>query len=320
MDLNLLVVFDAMMSERNVTRVAERNGLSQPAVSKALGRLRHVFADPLFVRHEGVMEPTRRALALAGPIHIALGDISRTLNGVSFDPQTAQGQVRIASIDLYHTALVPELVRRVRALAPGLDLHMRGLDSASVRDQLASGEVSLAFSPVDARSAGFHSLPLWTDRLVTLTNRRHGLKQISLDDFAAAPHVVDAGHVHIASDGTASSVVDALLGARGLRRRIAMTLPAASGLPFIVASSDLIATLPSRIACGLSTLSGVDLIVCPLEVQVTPHMIWHSRTQADPLLSWLRQLVADIAADDGGTPGHRAQPARTRLRPECLAA
>ncbi len=294
-DLNLLVVFDALMSERNVTRAAKRHGLSQPAVSKALGRLRTIFDDPLFVRHDRAMEPTQRAMALAGPIHAALRDISRTLTSAPFDPSAAEGQIRIASIDVYHTPLVAELVHRVRAQAPGLDLHVHALDSARVREQLAAGVVSLAFSPIDAHTVGFHSLPLWTDRLVTLTSRSSGPKQLSLQAFASLAHVVDAGHVHINEDGTASSVVDALLGARGLKRRIALVLPTASGLPYMVAATDLIATLPQRIASGLGALDGVNQIPCPLEVQVTPHMIWHARTQGNPLLGWLRQLVAEIA-------------------------
>jgi DNA-binding transcriptional LysR family regulator len=294
-DLNLLVVFDALMIERNVTRVAERLSLSQPAVSKALGRLRHLFTDPLFVRHDRAMEPTSRARALAGPIHTALRDITHTLSIASFDPGVYEGQIRIASIDVYHTPLIPELVRSVRALAPGLDLHVRALDCARVRDQLACGEVSLALSPFDAHTAGFHSLPLWADQLVTLTSRSLGPRRLSLEAFAASAHVVDAGHVHIAEDGTASSVVDALLGARGLKRRIAMVLPAAAGLPFIVASTDLIATVPGRIASGLAAMGDVNLIPCPLDVQVTPHMIWHARTNDDPLLGWLRSLVTEIA-------------------------
>src|ERR1700720_1378594 len=104
-DLNLLVVFDALMAERSVTRAAERNGLSQPAVSKALNRLRHLFADPLFIRHDRAMEPTERARVLAGPIHTALRDISRTLTTPAFDPAQARARVQIASIDVYHTPL-----------------------------------------------------------------------------------------------------------------------------------------------------------------------------------------------------------------------
>src|SRR6266851_4314879 len=123
-DLNLLVVFDALMAERNVTRAAERNGLSQPAVSKALNRLRFLFDDPLFVRRDRAMEPTARALELAGPIHGALADISRTLTlPGAFDPATVSAIVKIATIDLYHTSLLPCLIQYLRRHAPHIDLQ-----------------------------------------------------------------------------------------------------------------------------------------------------------------------------------------------------
>lgn len=296
-DLNLLVVFDALMTERSVTRTAELNGLSQPAVSKALNRLRHLFEDPLFVRHDRAMEPTDRAKLLAGPIHAALHDISRTLTNAAFDPFLANARIQIASIDVYHTPLISKLVQRLRAEAPGLDLHVSALDGSRVREQLASGQVALAFSPFDAHTQGFHSMPLWTDRLVTLTSKRSGITSLSPEAFAALPHVVDAGHVHVRDDGTAASVVDALLGARGLSRHIALVLPTAAGLPYIVASTDLIATLPSKIASGLGAQNEINQIACPFDVEVTPHMIWHALTHGDPLVSWVRQIVAEIAVE-----------------------
>src|SRR6202161_2137007 len=114
-DLNLLVAFESLMAERNVTRAAERNCLTQPAVSKALSRLRYLFGDPLFVRRDRAMEPTARALELAGPIHGALAAISRTLTlPTTFDPATVSAIVKIATIDLYHTKLLPSLVRQLR--------------------------------------------------------------------------------------------------------------------------------------------------------------------------------------------------------------
>src|SRR5271154_5043060 len=124
-DLNLLVVFDALMAERHVTRAAQHNGLSQPAMSKALNRLRHLFDDRLFERRDGRMEPTPRALELAGPIHSALSDISRTLTlrGV-LDPQHVVATLRIATIDLHQTTLLPAVVARLRHDAPGLDLQV----------------------------------------------------------------------------------------------------------------------------------------------------------------------------------------------------
>lgn len=294
-DLNLLVIFDALMAEKNLTKVGERHGLSQPAVSKALSRLRHVFSDPLFIRCDRAMEPTQRARELAGPISVALNGISSTLARNVFDPSRSQARLRFASIDVYHTALIPSLVKELRQQAPRLSLHFCALDSASIFNELSAGKVDLAFSAVGSVPPGFHSMPLWRDQLITLVGERFWDRPLTADIFASASHVVDAGHVHVSPDGLGSSVVDAMMAARGLKRHIALVLPTAAGLPHIVASTDLIATLPMRIAEGLGPTQGVRVHPLPFDVQVTPHLVWHERSQLDPLQDWLRGLVKKIA-------------------------
>jgi DNA-binding transcriptional LysR family regulator len=298
-DLNLLVVFDALMAERNVTRAAERNGLSQPAVSKALNRLRFLFDDPLFVRRDRAMEPTARARDLAGPIHGALADISRTLTvPAAFEPSAAKATIKIATIDLYHTKLLPSLVQHLRQHAPGVDLQVRANDCSRLHEQLAAGEIDIAFAPLGTKNAELCAEPLWNDRLVTLVGKDNPLREpMSIESYAAAAHLVDAGHVQVSPDGVATSVVDAILTARGLRRRIALVLPNSAGIPFVVAATDLIATLPNRIVKGLLPMSNVRMLTPPLpDVEVSPHMFWHRRTHADPLQVWLRAVIREIAA------------------------
>ena len=298
-DLNLLVVFDALITERNVTRAAARNGLSQPAVSKALNRLRYLFDDPLFVRRDRAMEPTARALELAGPIHGALADISRTLTlPAAFDPATVRATVKFATIDLYHTNLLPVLVRHLRRHAPGVDLQVRANDCSRLHERLAAGEIDIAFAPLGTRSSELAAEPLWNDRLVVLVGRDNPLTEpISIESYAAAGHLVDAGHVQVSPEGVGSSVVDAILAARGLRRRIVLVLPSSAGVPFVVAATDLIATLPSRIVKGLPAVPNIRVLAPPFpDVEVCPHMFWHRRTQADPLQAWLRSVIREIAA------------------------
>jgi DNA-binding transcriptional LysR family regulator len=298
-DLNLLVVFDALMAERNVTRAAERNGLSQPAVSKALNRLRFLFDDPLFVRRDRAMEPTARARELAGPIHGALADISRTLTVPSaFEPSIAKATIKIATIDLYHTKLLPSLVRHLRQCAPGVDLQVRANERSHLHEQLAAGEIDLAFAPLGTKTAELSAEPLWNDRLVTLVGNDNPLREpLSIEAYAAAAHLVDAGHVQVSADGVGRSVVDAILTARGLRRRIVLVLPNSAGIPFIVAATDLIATLPNRIVKGLLPMTNVRILTPPLpDVEVSPHMFWHRRTEAEPLQVWLRAAIREIAA------------------------
>jgi DNA-binding transcriptional LysR family regulator len=288
-----------LIAERNVTRAAERNGLSQPAVSKALNRLRGLFDDPLFVRRDRGMEPTARALELAGPIHGALADISRTLTlPAALELATAKATVKIATIDLYHTKLLPSLVRHLRQQAPGVDLQVRANDCSHLHEQLATGEIDIAFAPLGNKTSELRAEPLWNDKLVMLVGKDNPLREpVSIEAYAAAPHLVDAGHVQVSSEGVGRSVVDAILTARGLRRRIALVLPNSAGIPFVVAATDLIATLPSRIVKGLVPMSNVRILASPFpDVEVSPHMFWHRRTHADPLQVWLRSAIREIAA------------------------
>jgi DNA-binding transcriptional LysR family regulator len=298
-DLNLLVAFDALIAERNVTRAAGRIGLSQPAMSKALNRLRFLFGDPLFVRRDRAMEPTTRAIELSVPIRGALADISRTLMPpTGFDPATVRATLKIATIDLYHTRLLPSLVQHLRRHAPGVDLQVRANDCSWLHEQLASGDVDIAFAPLGAKATELHAEPLWNDRLVTLVGENNPLRDpLTIESYAAAAHLVDAGHVQVSPDGIGTSVVDAILAARGLRRRIVLVLPTSAGVPFVVAATDLIATLPSRIVKGLAPVPNVRLVTPPLpDVEVSPHMFWHRRADADPLHAWLRAAIREIAA------------------------
>jgi DNA-binding transcriptional LysR family regulator len=298
-DLNLLVVFDALMAERHVTRAARHNGLSQPAMSKALNRLRHLLDDRLFERREGRMEPTPRALELAGPIHSALSDISRTLTLQSpLDPRQIIATMQIATIDLHQTTLLPALVAALRRDAPGLDIQVRAIERHRLHDQLATGELDLAIAPPLVGMRDLCAEPLWMDHLVTLIGADNPMTlPMTLESFAEAAHVVDAGHVQVAPDGQGTSLVNSILAERGLRRRIAVVLPSSAGVPFVVAATDLIATLPNRIIKDLTTIPDVRVVPAPLpRVEVSPHIIWHPRTQNVPLCSWLRAVIEQIAA------------------------
>ena len=135
---------------------------------------------------------------------------------------------------------------------------------------------------------------------MTLVGKDNPLREpMTIESYAAAAHLVDAGHVQVSPEGVGTSVVDAILAARGLRRRIALVLPNSAGIPFVVAATDLIATLPSRIVKGLLPMSNVRILTPPLpDVEVSPHMFWHRRTHADPLQVWLRAMIREIAAGD----------------------
>lgn len=298
-DLNLLVVFDALMAERHVSRAAEHNGLSQPAMSKALNRLRHLLDDQLFERRGGHMQPTARAMELAGPIHSALSDISRTLTRpATLDARRITATLRIATIDLYQTTLLPALVADLQTEAPGIDVQFRSLERRRLHDQLAAGELDLAIAPPLPGVRDLRAEPLWKDHLVTLIAAHSPLSEpLTIETFAQAGHVVDAGHVDVAPDGNGVSVVDSVLAARGLRRRIVVTLPTSAGTPFVVAATNLIATLPSRVVKDLAIGPKLRVVPAPLpHIEVSPHLIWHARTHNSPLRAWLRGRITSLAA------------------------
>lgn len=298
MDLNLLVLFDTLMVERNVTRAAVRYGLSQPAVSKGLNRLRYIFGDPLFIRRDRRMEPTPRAIELSGPIHMALAGISQTLAApVEFNPSQVSSKVTIATVEFYQMSFMPALIARLRREAPGLHLHLKSSDRFSQYKNLKAGEIDVAIGPVGQIDDTIRYVPLWRDRLTTLVAASNPAAEgLTLEAFAAAAHVVDAGHVHISPEGKVTSIVDAILAASGLKREIAAVLPGSAGIPFVVAATDLIATLPNRVIRDLPEVRNVVQLPAPFPaVEVSPHLLWHVQTDCVPLHIWLRSVILEIS-------------------------
>jgi len=220
-DLNLLVMFDALMAERHVTRAARHNGISQPAMSKALNRLRHLLDDPLFERRDGRMEPTPRALDLAGPIRSALSDISRTLTAPEApDPSQFTGVVRIAAIDLHQTTLLPALTTQLRLQAPRLDLRIQVADRDRLYDQLANGEVDVAIAPILTGMPELCAEMLWRDRLVTLIGAKNQLKRpLTLEAYAAAGVERSVGSVGDSYDNALAETLNGLYKTEVIWRR-----------------------------------------------------------------------------------------------------
>jgi DNA-binding transcriptional LysR family regulator len=180
-----------------------------------------------------------------------------------------------------------------------MDIQIRTIERNRLHDQLAGGELDLAIAPALSGTRDLRTEPLWTDHLITLVSADNPIRlPMTLDSFAAAAHVVDAGHVQVAADGQGVSVVDSILAARGLRRRIAVVLPNSAGIPYVVAATSLVATLPSRIIRDLAVIPELRVVPAPLpQVEVSPHLIWHVRTQNSPLRAWVRGVIKGIAAE-----------------------
>ncbi|MGL3212250.1 LysR family transcriptional regulator [Bradyrhizobium sp. BR 1433] len=285
-DLNLLVAFEALMEERHVTRAAERIGLAQPSMSSALRRLRALFADELFLRAGAGMQPTEKALALAGPIGEALRQIrSALVPDQGFDPAIARRRITIAATDYGDLVVVPELTRLLRVEAPGIDLAVRPLTDATVAlAKLERGELDALIGGHLPDSPRCVRHRLFEERFVCARDARtNRSERLSLEDYATLPHALFSA---AGGDGL-PSVIDALLARHGLKRRVAVTLAHVVAVPFAVAGTDLIATMSERIARRFTDLADIAVVAPPIDIPAFAIDLIHtSRAAQDPALRW----------------------------------
>lgn len=296
-DLNLLVALDALLETRHVTQASKRLGLTQPATSHALARLRALLGDPLLVRSGGVLVPTPRALELGPDVRAILMSIRRTLSSAPFDPGTASRAFTIATADYIELVLIPALVSELQRLAPLTDLVVRPPPELAA---LGSGELDLAIGVNMTDAPSIQRRKVFVDGLSCVVRAGHpvlrGLGRrerpgLDLDRF------VELGHVFITVYGTRGGAVDDALAKKKKKRRVVAMVPSFLAAPAIVAESDLVLTMPSRLAARLAPAFDLRILEPPIELgQYEVTMYWHARMQRDPAHTWLRQLVADCAA------------------------
>jgi len=292
-DLNLLKAFDALYAERHVTHAGQRIGLSQSAMSGALTRLRELFKDELFVRSPTGMQPTPRADDLAGPVSAALRLVQEVLQANAFDPGAAHHTVTIAMTDYAAFVLLPPLLARLAVEAPRLDVRVRGIFGRDeALDLLDSGEANLAIGfPVEA-SARILVRPLLHEDFACIARHGHPAfaEGAGLEAFAAAPHLL------VSPEGDRTGLVDHKLAALGLERRIVLSLPQFLVAPFVVADTDLVATLASRVARRFAAASlGIAVHEPPITLPSWPlAMMWHRRVDDHPATIWLRDRIAEV--------------------------
>jgi DNA-binding transcriptional LysR family regulator len=296
-DLNLLVVLDALLAERNVTRAASRVGISQSAASHALARLRALTGDELLVRGRDGMVPTLRAEELALPLREALAAISRALAPPRpFDPGTASGKIIIGTSDYGELVLVPLVVARLAREAPGIELRVLGLPD-DLATPLATAMVDLAIAPLDPedKRAGMYAKKLFEEKFICVVRKGHPLatKKLTVARFAAASHAL------ISPRGKEGGLVDDALAQLGMKRRVAVAVPHFLVAPYLVAASDLILTLADRIARVLAGPLGLVVLAPPAELGLKGFAIsavWHERTHGDATQRWVREVILEEAA------------------------
>jgi len=301
LDLNLLVVFNQMLVERRVSKVAETLGVSQPAVSNSLAKLRKLFGDELFLRTPKGMEPTPYADQLAESVSYALAMIHSGVNQrSSFEPSNAQRAITIGMTDIGEIYFLPALIERLHREAPGITLSTVRNAAINLRDELESGKVDLAIGLLPQLKAGFFQRRLFTQRYVCLMRRGHRLdkRKLSLAEFSAAEHLV------VISAGTGHGKVDELLQRSGVERNVRLTVPHYVSVGHILRGSDLIATVPERLAERLVEPFGLVSVPHPAKLpDVAINAFWHAKYHRSPANRWLRGVVFELFGDE--TPAGR---------------
>lgn len=293
-DINLLVVFETMMHERNVTRVSEKLFLGQPTISSALARLRLMFDDPLFIRSGRLMEPTSRAREIFSNLSPALDGIAAALSRCqAFEPATSEATFHIGLCDDVEYALLPELLRRLRIEAPGTTLVVRRADQWQVSQLLASGEISLGISPTLELPANARRKTLRPIRPMLLrADSQPG--ELTLDEFCRRPHAV------VSSMGNVIDDSDRALCLMGRQRRVVLTVPQFSALPVLLAGSDMIAIVPDYVALAMAVLAGMRAQAAPICLpQHELSMVWRGASHNDPGERWLRSRCSALLAEQG---------------------
>lgn len=287
-DLNLLVVFEAVWLERNVTRAAKRLGLTQSATSSALQRLREATGDQLLIRSLDGMVPTPKAEALSEPISQALKMMRFAFSSQpKFDPATSKLTFTLIATDFIQAALLPSLYKNLTKNAPGIDLIVKPPTGDIPIRALEKGDVDIVFAPFESSFSGIYRRTLFKETYVCVARKRHGTikKSLSMKEFCAAEHVL------ISFKGERHSVVDDALAKHSLQRRVALVVPYFHMALKMVAQSDLIMTCPSRLVRESSDLQVLEL---PLSIPgFSIHEYWHERTHASDAHIWLRQQLSD---------------------------
>lgn len=291
-DLNLLVFFDALMTERHVTRAAGKVAISQSAMSNALRRLRHVFRDELFIRTSNGMEPTPRALELGPAVQSILQQTTRLMaSDVDFDPVNSERQFTCRMSDLVASLLLPELLRRLRSQAPQVSLEVVHLPPDETIAALESDRLDVAVSMHLRHKSTIRSTPLFSDRMVCLMRDGHPLStgRMSLEKFLAC------GHVRVAMSPTDIRFVDSVLADRGMQRTVVLTVPHWLLVPRVLATTDLLAVMSERAA---RTFTGSGTVVRALPYPAEKFawtLYWHRRYEHSRAHEWLRRGITQVS-------------------------
>lgn len=293
-DLNLLVAFDLLMKERNVSRAAEKMFITQSTMSHVLQRLRQQLEDPLLLKTPSGMMPTARALALVEPVAAILKEVEALIRlPESFDPATSRRRFVIAATDYIEALVMPKLVEKIAEQAPGTDIHFKRTSTAFPAGPLERGEtdVLLGFEVMLNPPKYFNCEILFTDYMVCMSRLGHPQvsENLSLDDYIALPHIL------VSRIGSSTGQVDAWLAEHGRERRVALTVSHFLTAPLIAAQSNMVAAYPRRTAELFTGILPLQLTPLPLDLpDYATVMVWHPLQDREPAQIWLREEIRKV--------------------------
>ncbi len=300
-DLNLLLHFDALMRAANVSRAAQLIGISQPAMSAALSRLRQLFGDPLLIRSGHSMTPTERALELHRLFLPLLAQWQQaTEEREAFAPQRTSRAFTLLATDYIQFLLLPALSEAIAREAPGLRLNVLPTNPIKTLQLLETNQVELAIGHYDDPSESLRTRPLFTENAVCVIRKGHPAlrRPWTVETYAALEHM----KVTSSTAGTFAAALAHSLQSRDLDLKVPLTLSSYLAAPHVAARTDLVATLPRSVAQAIAPSLPLVMLPLPLTVRdINIAVYWHQRHHADPAHRWLRERLGTIFA-------HFAQP------------
>ena len=295
MDLNLLAAFDALWSERSVTRAGKRIGLSQPAMSGALSRLRVMLRDPLFVRDKSGLRPTERAEQLAEPIAKALAALRIAVLPSDFDPQTSARHFTIGCVDAAIAVVVPHILANVLRHAPHSRVFVRPINPSDAADLLESGAIDVAIAPLSAPHASLLTQKLFDIDGVLAMRKKHPLTRV---EILSARDLLPYPHTMVSFEGRTAGQVDEALAKDGLQRHVGVVVSSFLAVPHVLRGTDAIAILPGPFARVVEREGNIALRPLPPGVrfpQLAMSLAWPRAHDTSPAMRWLRAQITSAA-------------------------
>lgn len=294
-DLNLLVVFQEVFQERQISNVARKLNLSQPAVSNALARLRKTFNDELFVRTSQGMQPTPLAQQLADPVTAALANITKALNQQDvFNLSSTRRHFTIAMTDVGEMHFMPILIEQCRRQAPQIQISTIRANSVDLMAEMETGRIDLAIGAFEAMSGALYHRRLFQQDYVCLYRQQHPILKagISAKEFLSAEHLI------VSTKESPYDKINQSLEKAGIAASANFTVPHFASVPYIVSTTDLVATVPQKLAASAAAAFGLAYTKPPIKLpRLQTNIFWHRRFAQDDGNLWLRTLLVELFSD-----------------------